>query len=490
MNVSGRRSCLHTVEGPFNHEYLRPTNACLSTQARCNTDVILMYRFPIIAETHSEMCLSGAACYMHENAELLQKRVYQSQHNVAAYMAMYMSKSNPIARTKVNGFIEAQTMLRRKLRTEQGLSTPQIIEGAVRRLMTDLHGNGVTQMAVETSNLLTSRNDNDITAAESIKSNILVNLSTKSLFAAESTANSDDIAVRLTQDNRELGRGPCQIETPTFPYFYGYRSHHSILLYLTPYEFASEYTWMKVKVPTSTRLDKMEHSHVKRLNRQPPRASDEEMEPGRDYAIRDECGVTNGRAWFALHPNSQNWMRHDFVIVRRMSPVIPVMSNEIVTKQTDKEELSRRMLIVFSPWSFPESDDIPSLCELQTSETWLATWKAYLDRGVHSNFMKRIITNYCNVHNQRIENDMDDGEDAPDRHIIAPLQGIHLDDALLTDKKRFENIGTDEHVRIEMNEAFDFVRNYWGEASSNVSIESLQVPDRISSFVDEKKVTL
>ena len=85
---------------------------------------------------------------------------------------------------------------------------------------------------------------------------------------------------------------------------------------------------------------------------------------------------------------------------------------------------------------------------------------------------------------------MDDGEDAPDRHIIAPLQGIHLDDALLTDKKRFENIGTDEHVRIEMNEAFDFVRNYWGEASSNVSIESLQVPDRISSFVDEKKVTL
>ena len=72
-----------------------------------------------------------------------------------------------------------------------------------------------------------------------------------------------------------------------------------------------------------------------------------------------------------------------------------------------------------------------------------------------------IITNYRNVHRARIETDIDDGSDSPDNCVVPPCSGDELTEALKTDKKRFENAGTDDTVKAEMKAAFKFIDTFW-----------------------------
>ena len=59
------------------------------------------------------------------------------------------------------------------------------------------------------------------------------------------------------------------------------------------------------------------------------------------YGGRDE--------WFAFHKDAPQWIRHDFIIIRRSSPAVPHPNAPIVSRGIDGEELARRLAILVAP---------------------------------------------------------------------------------------------------------------------------------------------
>ena len=60
QKTSGRRCLLGAMHGPMNHPSVKRTHPAMLACHRCNSDVQLPYRFPIISETHGcddEACL-------------------------------------------------------------------------------------------------------------------------------------------------------------------------------------------------------------------------------------------------------------------------------------------------------------------------------------------------------------------------------------------------------------------------------------------------
>ena len=52
LPTRGRRCQLGSLHGPMNHESINGTHPAMLAAQRCNSDVQLSYRFPIIKESH------------------------------------------------------------------------------------------------------------------------------------------------------------------------------------------------------------------------------------------------------------------------------------------------------------------------------------------------------------------------------------------------------------------------------------------------------
>ena len=52
LSTRGRRCQLGSLHGPMNHESINGTHSAMLAALRCNSDVQLPYRFPIITESH------------------------------------------------------------------------------------------------------------------------------------------------------------------------------------------------------------------------------------------------------------------------------------------------------------------------------------------------------------------------------------------------------------------------------------------------------
>ena len=52
LPTRGRRCQLGSLHGPMNHESINGTHPAMLAAQRCNSDVQLPYRFPIIKESH------------------------------------------------------------------------------------------------------------------------------------------------------------------------------------------------------------------------------------------------------------------------------------------------------------------------------------------------------------------------------------------------------------------------------------------------------
>ena len=97
QRTSGRRCMLGSMHGPMNHPSINGTHPAMSACRRCNSDVELPYRFPIIPESHScddETCL-------HNDDKALVHAAQSAQYEQAGYSCDYSTKRQPCAFNEV-----------------------------------------------------------------------------------------------------------------------------------------------------------------------------------------------------------------------------------------------------------------------------------------------------------------------------------------------------------------------------------------------------
>ena len=472
VNVTGRRSWLGQVEGPLHHPYLRPTHPLLALDARCNTDVMVLYRLPIIPETHSNLCPEKAKCCSifqeKEAMKRLQRQIETLQNDIVGYTTDYVSKRQPICVDKVKRFLDGHSSLGRSLRSNPDLKGSDILKRHVQRIMTDLTQKGSVLMAPECFNLLTQRREKDVTAAESFKSNRTVLIPVKHYFDIERTISTDDFEVtcNTVKDGRDRNNVEL-VERPTAPFFYGYRPPQ--LYDISVWEFTSEYVVKHVTIPTSKKKDEMKSSHVKMMDDGwRKKAQSDKLTPGVDYFIRGLEGITDELPWMALSNAAPPWMQHDYVIQRERVPKVPVPDGAIVTSAIDGDELSRRMLILLSPWVLNETDEVTHLSALQyPSASWNERWRQYVDGEVHSEHLVNIINNFQRTFRKRTNAEADETEH-DDKYIVKPLNDTQLQVSMTTSRARFDRDGADVNVRDEMTIAFDFVNRQFGDGKSRI----------------------
>ena len=110
LKSTGSRSMLGTIKTQRNNEWLNGTHPALLHKLRCNSDVQVTYRMPLIKETHCSTCKDVRDCLSMTFTE--QMRIQQqSQRNQIGYITDYISKKQPLAIKEIDKFVEGHKKL-------------------------------------------------------------------------------------------------------------------------------------------------------------------------------------------------------------------------------------------------------------------------------------------------------------------------------------------------------------------------------------------
>ena len=150
--------------GPCNDPNVNGTHPALLSGLRCNSDVQLPYRFPILPATHHKEC-TGECCQNIRPKDLV-RDAQVTQAAQAGYAADYQNKRLPIAMHEAKEMLKAQNDLAEELKDNK----PGYVGARVsKRIITDCYARGVCRGAVECSHLTLHASSNDPTAAETVK---------------------------------------------------------------------------------------------------------------------------------------------------------------------------------------------------------------------------------------------------------------------------------------------------------------------------------
>ena len=133
LYLRGRRCQLGSMHGPMLHESLNATHSAMLAAQRCNYDVQIPYRFPIIEETHScdyPTCLQYSEKVMIEATQI-------AQDAQAGYACDYCTKRQPMAFNKCKECCKGHRQLAENLRNEP---LNRIGKRHATRLMSDAYG--------------------------------------------------------------------------------------------------------------------------------------------------------------------------------------------------------------------------------------------------------------------------------------------------------------------------------------------------------------
>ena len=145
LYLRGRRCQLGSMHGPMLHENLNATHSAMLAAQRCNSDVQIPYRFPIIEETHScddPKCLQYSEKVMIEATQI-------AQDVQAGYACDYCTKRQPMAFNECKECCKGHRQLAQNLRNEP---LNRIGKRHATRLMSDAYGKGIVRAQVENTN--------------------------------------------------------------------------------------------------------------------------------------------------------------------------------------------------------------------------------------------------------------------------------------------------------------------------------------------------
>ena len=164
LATSGRRNMLGAMHCPINEPNLSNCHPALLAGLRCNVNVQLPDRLPIIAETHSDRCDKN--CIDLHSAASLTLVLQIAQNAKAGYACDYSNERSAFAVNELKEFCKGQGDLASSL---AGQCTAYLAKRAVQRLISDLYGKGIARGAVEAHNLLVYSQDHRPEAAETVR---------------------------------------------------------------------------------------------------------------------------------------------------------------------------------------------------------------------------------------------------------------------------------------------------------------------------------
>ena len=386
LAVRCRRCQLGSMHGPMNHESINGTHSALLAAHRCNSDVQLPYRFPIIPESHcctDETCLKNSDKLMIEATQMAQQ---------AGYACDYCTKRQPMAFNEVKECCKGHQTLGEHICREP---VNRIGKRHATRIMSDAYGRGIVRAQVENTNLRAYSTESDVTAAESIKT-----CKTEAFYGH----NSVDIVQNLN-DKHVPGTSTVFAEVDmrskrhrkiTFrdvATFCGERPRDDRVWYLSPYEFVSEWEVVMLSYPQylPDAYNPRHHAEltpegIAKIHAHPGRHPD--LLPGIDYRVKE-----GGDSWWMPFPDISptEHFRHTWIIMKRHRPVAPMfIGSPVPLKQDSSAERSAMLTMAyFHPWTLRHNDEeesyVPYAGSLRASDsTWQDALSQWLDGHVIS----------------------------------------------------------------------------------------------------------
>eukprot|EP00971_Amphidinium_carterae_P183692 3646435-Amphidinium_carterae.4 len=406
MPVKGKKSMLGLIWGPVNDPNLNGTHPALLASLRCNSDVQVPYRFPITDVTHNSLHCPAPNTCIHHGAQIkdVAREAQRTQTAQAGYACDYQNKRLPIAVHEIKEWQKAQKQMSVEL---QHKPAGYVGARASKRFITDCYARGVCRGAVECTNLVTQHHQHDSVKAETVRTAQVTEMALSfGLRMLEATVNKDPLPSeprRLHTDNRVIGKK----KTISGPFWtlYGGRGGDGRVFMLSAYEFARHYQFKLASFPQHDREECKEssntyHAELTNVGKQKIRKKmKHDMQPCVDYRIIEDGGMN----WAPLgHGDLVQPYRHDWVIVPRKRPYVPVIFGAQGAK-TDEEQ-AMRVLLLFCPWTNNPDDGtraVPYIgnirqphmtCWRQALRHWL--WRS----GLPTETVKRYILNFCFVY--------------------------------------------------------------------------------------------
>ena len=484
LRISGKKGMMGSVVGPRNDPWLNGTHPALMYDLQCNSDTLLTYRLPVIPETHSVYCNSRDECLCEEHLQKGVIAALRAQRDQAGYVTDYASKRQPLARNEMKTFLQGQHQLCKDLNMSNA-STLRHAKRSTKRMMNDLYGRGTIRMAVEAVNLLTMRRKHDATAAESMKSNALTPFACAQYLACQEAAIGTDTPYDTYQSLQIDTRNPRYRKVVTdknVGYKYGHRGCHPAVHHLSPYQFTSEWEIQRATYPCNPALRfSSVHENTTKLLRESPyhtyltesgrsklRANNSaDLVPGEDYRIHGNEGITCGQTWVAF-PETVPALRHEYVIVRRLRPVVPKFQGTVLLKTGTRNDHARHMSVYLRPWVLDgahASQFVPHLHDLCAEfTTWHQSWVDWCHRGVLSDRAKQIITNFQAVFALRQEDDLPSGDKKMDTAIVLTNEESASAMQTAMRKQTTSNANVEDESAVA---SFKLVEDVWGSMKSN-----------------------
>ena len=162
LHTRGRKCQLGGLHGPMRHECLNATHSAMLAGLRCNSDVQLPYRLPIIASMHF---WPDPKCLAYKEKDLIEATQI-AQDAQAGYACDYRSKRQPLAFNECKECVQGLQRLSERYRDDP---LNKLGKRYAMRIMSDACGKRCVRAAVEHTNLRAYAGSYDITSAESIK---------------------------------------------------------------------------------------------------------------------------------------------------------------------------------------------------------------------------------------------------------------------------------------------------------------------------------
>ena len=138
---------LGAMHGPMNHPSVNGTHPAMLACHRCNSDVQLPYRFPIISETHG--CDDEACLINNETARIHAAQV--AKYAQAGSACDCCTKRQPCAFNEVTECCKGHTNLSHRVRAT-GACVNHIGRRHATRLMSDAYGKGILRGQFQNTN--------------------------------------------------------------------------------------------------------------------------------------------------------------------------------------------------------------------------------------------------------------------------------------------------------------------------------------------------
>ncbi len=404
LPVKGKRSMLGALWGPVNDPDLNGTHPALLAALRCNSDVQVPYRFPILPELHENgRCQAG--CATSTEVRDVVKQAQQTQAAQAGYSCDYSNKRAAIAVQEAKEWEKAQAELAKDL---EGKPTGYAMSRHTKRLATDCFARGVCRASVECINLVDHAQSMDPTRAESIKTAQVTEISLAyglSLLDAATAREREPLppeSRRIQPDSRFRGMHASNKTTgcPAWT-LYGERGRDRRVHQLSAFEFARHYQYKAASQPWTVAQQEQEPEkyHVSWTEAGKAKLAKgiarTKLAPAIDYHIKERGGVD----WLPLgHGERAQPYRHDWIIAIRKRPHVPVIYGAQGCRT--EEEQAKKVMLLFCPWTTHAADAteaVPFVGDLRSGcSTWreaLQRW--FVEKGFATQTLRRYVLNFC-----------------------------------------------------------------------------------------------